>query len=70
MPVFVIFYGEMFDVNCIELKQYSSVVAYIRSVLAVKVSLAICCRLEGPGVEPQWGQDSLPAQSKMGGAWH
>jgi hypothetical protein len=59
MPVFAIFYGEMFDVSCIELRQYSSVVAYIHSVLAVSVGMATCCRLEGPGVEPQWGRDSL-----------
>lgn len=59
MPVFAIFYGEMFDVSCIELRKYSNVVAYIYSVLAVKVGMATCCRLEGPGVEPWWVRDSL-----------
>lgn len=59
MPVFAIFYGEMFDVSCIELRQYSSVVAYIYSVLAVKVNMTTCRRLDGPGVEHRWGQDSL-----------
>jgi len=52
VPVFAIFYGEMYDVSCIELRQYSSVVAYIYSVLAVKVGMATCCGLEGPGIEP------------------
>lgn len=55
MPVFAIFYGGMFKVRFIELRQYSSVVAYINSVLAVKVGMATFCRLEGPGVEPRCG---------------
>jgi hypothetical protein len=58
MPVFAIFYGEMFNVSSIELRRYSSVVAYIHLVLAVKVGMATCCRLESPGVESRWGRDS------------
>jgi asparagine N-glycosylation enzyme membrane subunit Stt3 len=46
MPVLAIFYGAMFQVSYIELRKYSSVVAYIHLVLAVKVGMAACCRLE------------------------
>ena len=59
MPVFSVFYGEVFHVSSVELREYSSVVTYIHAVLAMKVGMATCCRLEGLGVASQWGGDSL-----------
>ena len=55
MPVFSVFYGEVFHVSSVELREYSSVVTYIHAVLAMKVGMATCCRLEGLGVASQWG---------------
>jgi hypothetical protein len=67
MPVFAIFYGEMFDVSYIEVRQYTSIVAYIHSVPAVKVGMATYYRLEGPGIEYRWGRDFLhPPRSAPG----
>jgi hypothetical protein len=63
MPMFAIFYGEMFDVSYIEVREYSSVVAYIYSIAAVKVGMAALYRLEGPGIKSWWGRD-FPQQPR------
>jgi hypothetical protein len=83
MPLFAVFYGEMFKVSYtarnhrilhmpnewmnIELRRYSSVVACIHLVLAVKVGMATCCRLE---MSRSWillgVKSSLPTQTGCG----